>query len=392
MVKLSTTFLLLAVGIQSVLGAPTTSPAGANSTLQKRAKCANVRVRKEWRDLTVDERIDYTRAVKCLMETPSTATREGVVSRFDEFQACHIDLTNQVHQVGHFLAWHRHFLTLYANAMRDECGYQGPATYWDWSRDADGPGLMADSPVFDPVTGFGGNGVPGTYTPPPNTNPGFPGFPQPTGTNPGFPGWPAPAPAPTTTGAPPGGGFPGFPGGGFPGFPEQGCVDTGPFSNITVNLGPGTAIGPHCLLRGINEGMKSSLTSANVDIVMQQTEFEVFRTVLENGGRGSAGMGIHGGGHGVVGGEMMDPFSSPADPLFYLHHGNLDRIWWKWQNADPENRMYAISGPTTQRPPFTQVTLDFVMPFTTLLKPGEEVTVRDVMETDGELGCFTYAD
>jgi tyrosinase len=141
---------------------------------------------------------------------------------------------------------------------------------------------MASSPIFDDVTGFGGNGVPGTYTPPPTTGPGFPG---------GFPG------------------FPGFPGGGS----GQGCVATGPFNTTKVNLGPGgSAIGEHCLVRGFNEGMKSSLTSANVRVVMNQTTFESFRTTLENGGRGVAGMGLHGGGHAVVGGELLDPFSSPG--------------------------------------------------------------------------------
>ena len=22
-----------------------------------------------------------------------------------------------------------------------------------------------------------------------------------------------------------------------------------------------------------------------------------------------------------------------ADPLFYLHHANIDRLWWKWESA-----------------------------------------------------------
>jgi hypothetical protein len=30
-------------------------------------------------------------------------------------------------------------------------------------------------------------------------------------------------------------------------------------------------------------------------------------------------------------GAMGDPHISPCDPIFYLHHANLDRIWAGWQ-------------------------------------------------------------
>lgn len=32
------------------------------------------------------------------------------------------------------------------------------------------------------------------------------------------------------------------------------------------------------------------------------------------------------------------------DPLFFLHHTNLDRLWWEWQSANLSSRLYAISG------------------------------------------------
>ena len=37
-----------------------------------------------------------------------------------------------------------------------------------------------------------------------------------------------------------------------------------------------------------------------------------------------------------------DPGASPGDPMFYFHHGSLDRLWWLWQMQDPENRVNAV--------------------------------------------------
>ncbi len=39
----------------------------------------------------------------------------------------------------------------------------------------------------------------------------------------------------------------------------------------------------------------------------------------------------HNRGHNWVGGIMSNPMDSPMDPLFYMHHANIDRIWSEWQ-------------------------------------------------------------
>jgi tyrosinase len=55
--------------------------------------------------------------------------------------------------------------------------------------------------------------------------------------------------------------------------------------------------------------------------------------------------GIHGGVHIWCGGTMSDASVSPADPVFWLHHANLDRLWWVWyQNPAAGNK---------QNPPLT---------------------------------------
>ncbi|HED65419.1 MAG TPA: VWA domain-containing protein [Planctomycetes bacterium] len=53
--------------------------------------------------------------------------------------------------------------------------------------------------------------------------------------------------------------------------------------------------------------------------------------------------GDHFPGHTWTGGTMASR-SSPLDPLFYLHHGNLDRIWAIWQLNNPTKEQYSTAG------------------------------------------------
>jgi len=47
--------------------------------------------------------------------------------------------------------------------------------------------------------------------------------------------------------------------------------------------------------------------------------------------------GEHGGVHIAVGGQMGTE-RSPADPIFWLHHANVDRLWARWQEKHPRQR------------------------------------------------------
>jgi tyrosinase len=61
---------------------------------------------------------------------------------------------------------------------------------------------------------------------------------------------------------------------------------------------------------------------SGIDAVMQATTYTDFATRLEN---------IHNGVHDWVGGTMSDLLTAPADPIFWMHHANIDRLWWEWQ-------------------------------------------------------------
>ncbi|KAI1023887.1 hypothetical protein LB504_004967, partial [Fusarium proliferatum] len=45
---------------------------------------------------------------------------------------------------------------------------------------------------------------------------------------------------------------------------------------------------------------------------------------------------------------IEDIDASPGDPLLYIHHVFIDRLWWKWQSENLGGRLYQLGGPTAQ--------------------------------------------
>lgn len=135
--------------------------AGAVPRANPSPACTNPEVRKEWRELTEDERAEYIRAAKCVRELPKAhyANFHDVVTRMDDLVYTHFALNEIIHNVANFLPWHRWFVKLHEDILRTECGFTGTHPYWDWTIDADNNDMI-NSPIFDPVTGFGGNGKP----------------------------------------------------------------------------------------------------------------------------------------------------------------------------------------------------------------------------------------
>ncbi|ESK91284.1 tyrosinase central domain-containing protein [Moniliophthora roreri MCA 2997] len=318
-------------------------------------QCSSPTIRREWRALSTTERQAYIDGVKCLQTLPSrTAAIKEAKTRFDDFQSVHIVLAPDVHVVGQFLAWHRFYLHLYEKALREECGYKGSQPYWDWTLDVkDGLTSFAASPIFDPTYGFGGNGA---------NIPGFNGL---FNNMSSAPDW-----------------DPGSVG------PGGGCIQDGPFASYNLSLGPGPTMNINrCITRWFIPGYFQTINEKNVSSLDELDTFEEFRIELE-GTPSTEHVKSHDGGHLAVGGEMSDRYASPGDPIFYLHHANVDRLWWKWQSAKLQQRLYAISGPSTVDPPYRNVTLDFVLPAKGLT-PG--VSIRDIMDVRNEILCYNYA-
>jgi tyrosinase len=51
----------------------------------------------------------------------------------------------------------------------------------------------------------------------------------------------------------------------------------------------------------------------------------------------AAGCKMHGRGHVFVGGDMQFSSANPNDPVFFLHHAQVDRLWAAWQEANLAN-------------------------------------------------------
>jgi hypothetical protein len=69
--------------------------------------------------------------------------------------------------------------------------------------------------------------------------------------------------------------------------------------------------------------------------------------------------GVHGSVHIWVGGLMSSPGTAAADPIFWMHHANLDRLWWVWQTT-PGNagKNPPLSGASAVMDPWTYTEAD----------------------------------
>ena len=63
--------------------------------------------------------------------------------------------------------------------------------------------------------------------------------------------------------------------------------------------------------------------ASNVPSILAMDDFEDFAANMN---------AVHGGVHIWVGGSMSLVSDSPADPIFWMHHANLDRLWWVWHS------------------------------------------------------------
>ncbi|KAJ7693382.1 hypothetical protein B0H17DRAFT_1199897 [Mycena rosella] len=125
--------------------------------------------------------------------------------------------------------------------------------------------------------------------------------------------------------------------------------------------------------------------------------------------------GPHANVHFIVGGDMggicpvdapagciSGPTFTPNDPLFFLHHAMVDRVWFKWQQKHALNK-YAFAGGSVQKlDNFTVqlLPLDFILTNLSCSKMDSEIptdglaplpsTVSNVISTTEGPLCYVY--
>ncbi|KAH6854785.1 hypothetical protein B0I37DRAFT_39569 [Chaetomium sp. MPI-CAGE-AT-0009] len=297
-----------------------------DAQLAKSKTCTkeNLQVRREWGDISADEKKAYIAAMLCIMEKPSKldpAKFPGAKSRYDDFVVVHMNQTMTIHGTGNFLSWHRYYTWAFERVLQTECGYNGTQPYWDWGRWAQDP---ETSPIFDgSETSLSGNGEKIDHK--------------------------ASGMVPAGNGG--------------------GCVLKGPFKDMVVHLGPvspsidpapprnpradGYGDNPRCLRRDISNQLSSkySRTEDIVKLINDSRDIGTFQTVMQGVGGfgvGGGGMGVHGAGHFTIAGDPGgDFYTSPNDPAFWVHHSMIDRTWTIWQSQNLANRTQVIAGGTS---------------------------------------------
>jgi tyrosinase len=100
---------------------------------------------------------------------------------------------------------------------------------------------------------------------------------------------------------------------------------------ITVTRRPGTSPDPRARTLPTSHTIRTT--------VMNHTTYKPFTLALE----GAQPFGAHNLVHDWFNGTMTQVPISPADPMFWMHHAEIDRIWWLWQQSHPTQNPH-VSG------------------------------------------------
>lgn len=364
-------------------------------------------VRKPWEALSCSERDDFLAAARALKDDADL---------WGDFAEMHFANNIRSHGADQFLPWHRWFLWVFEKELQRVSGKCVTLPYWSWENDVgdkfhfasgtSGPGSTAEylcDDVWSPEAIATNEGRIGLCT-----NPRFA-----VGQN-------GVLAAEACCGC--GGGITGE-----DGVCRDRLFDTGtmPASNPNAAIFNGDAFGSAvagCAPDGLskdnwiprnpdeNECLRRSFFGFNE---LRSTEVDLAQTIFNNPRYANFRVRLegtpHAQPHNWVGGTMGSHYS-PDDPIFFLHHVNVDRLWALWQDVhdgdlvNPEDAGEdQYSGPCNnvkcQAAATADSSMDDPMPFLNPLRldftaPGRQTppTPRDMLASYGGINNVTYVD
>ena len=263
-------------------------------------------VRKNQATLNATEKRNF---VNAMLELKRKGIYDEFVRTHDEFIMSDGDNTNRVaHRSPSFLPWHRRFLIQFEQELQ-KTDSSVTLPYWDWTVDRT-----------------------------PNSSPWTPDFL------------------------------------GGDGRSRDSQVTTGPFAYSTGKWNINVSVDDRPYLqRALGQTTGSLPTRAEVNSVLAVTTYDAapwnsvstgsFRNFLE----GWRGPNLHNRVHVWVGGQMSSGVS-PNDPVFWLHHAFIDKLWSDWQKMHPTSP-YLPSGETAN-----------VVDLNDTMRPWNNVTPADMLD------------
>jgi tyrosinase len=343
------------------------SPRETSDSLRlARRRVVNAKVRKNVVDLTAEEKHAFVNALQSLKHTFSEGSQ---LSIYDQFVAVHVAAMGLMfdgaqgpaaghdgaHESDLFLPWHREFIHRFEQALQS-VDSNVTIPYWDWTDE------RALSVLFqDDFMGPNGQGV--TIK-----------IPLDLGNAQGGP--PASSNNSASNGVsngsiPPNSSDGGFGGSGTPNLVEVqgGPVVSGPFSlangwvlNPDLHFKPSGETFGNTVLRFLQVPPTNNypVPKEDVEQLFPIDDYQTFRLALEgfikpsSEGQPTRGVFQHNYFHSFVGGATFDPAvgrpeplgtmadlaGSINDPIFWLIHSNVDRIWAEWQEKGHAGSAY----------------------------------------------------
>ncbi|KAJ1300864.1 hypothetical protein OPQ81_002503 [Rhizoctonia solani] len=371
-------------------------------------QCKSIEVRKEWRALSKSEKKAWIKAVNCLSRSPRSGKLNPPVdtseyspfdfivpispdaSYHDELVYTHMNLNPLIHFTGLFLPFHRLYVHEWTNALRSQCGYKGVAPCGSYFLSFFDVVLISYSQIGhgSMVCIYAYSQIPDNQSHPPidaadfehssiwDPDPvyGLGGFGDPNDDN----------------------------------IVKDGGLDITlayPIKHkLRRNYNPFPFIG---LPGGESIPGNATFTLSEVNGLLAQPEgnFTAFQFYLEKF------IGMHSAIHAMTGGDLAGrcprgsnssncpfegaPTFSANEPLFHFHHGNVDRLWWLWQEKSRNNK-FAFHGGSVQNITVIDKFPNGVEPWLkkTDIIPGagmfKSVSINDVLDTRKPPLCYVY--